>query len=117
MSNVVDTLAQLVLNDRISRMKVPADVVIVRLTTSMWYDAHGAYQKRSIKYLRRQCVGFNLLKEDCSMTGAAEVLTKIINLDQCKDGVYKFVACDESIDWETGYVDDYHYKLIPIEET
>jgi hypothetical protein len=31
--------------------------------------------------------------------------------------VYGVVICDESRDWETGYVDDYNYRLVPARNT
>ena len=53
--------------------------------------------------------------EDISCIGAEEVLPRIINLDECKDGVYEVTACNISHDFETGYADDWDYKLIAIE--
>ena len=86
---------------------------IVRLKTSMWNDKTGLHVKKSLAFLRRKCEGFNILEEDTSAIGAALVLNKIVNLDTCKDGIYQVVTCDESRDWEGGYIDDYNYKLIP----
>lgn len=92
--------------------EVEQDVCAVRLTTSAWKDDRGVHLKKSLLFLKRQCVGFNILAEDCSMIGAEEVVPKITNIDSVPDGVYRVVVCNESCDWETGHVDDYDYKLV-----
>lgn len=88
---------------------------VVRLRTTAWRDKNGLHLKKSLTFLRRQCIGFNLLEEDAGAIGAEEVLPKIENLDECKDGIYMAVVCNESRDWESGYVDDYDYRLVPLE--
>ena len=95
--------------------KKPSPKCIVRLTTSAWYDLDGCYLKKSLKFLKKKCVGYNILYEDSAMIGFNEVLLNIINLNDCKDGIYKVVTCNERADWETGYVEEYDYKLIPYE--
>lgn len=87
---------------------------VVRLRTTAWADSKGLHIKRSLTYLRRQCVGFNMLQEEESAVGAEQAVASITNLDQCKDGIYEVVVCDVSRDWETGYVDGWNYKLVPI---
>ena len=85
---------------------------VVQVKTTMWADKRGLHTKKSLTFLRRQCEGFNVLEEDSGMVGADEVLPRILNLDQCEDGIYEVVMCNESHDWETGYVDDYDYRLV-----
>lgn len=87
---------------------------VVRLRTTQWSDPKGLHIKRSLTYLRRQCVGVNVLEEDTNAGGASETIASIINLDQCADGVYEAVICNVSHDWESGHVDDWRYKLLPI---
>ena len=88
---------------------------VVRISTSYWHDKNGLYTKKSLKFLKRQCRGYNWLLEDCSMISADEVFPRIINLYDCEDGVYDVVIVNESRDWETGAIDDYDYELIRIE--
>ena len=85
---------------------------VVRVTTTMWTDKRGLHTKKSLTFLRRQCEGFNVLEEDASAAGVEEVLPRILNLDECEDGVYEVATCNESRDWESGYVDDYDYRLV-----
>lgn len=88
--------------------------VVVRLATSMWHDSDGLHIKKTLRYLKRQCKGFNFIHEDCSMIGASEVFPRITNFDECKDGLYQLITCNEFAAWETPHiVEDYDYKLIP----
>jgi hypothetical protein len=94
----------------------PVDVNVsrctVRVKTAVWADERGLHTKKSLTFLRRQCEGFNLLAEDASAIGAEEVLPRILNLGEVEDGVYEVVACNKSYDYETGYVEDYYYRLV-----
>lgn len=87
---------------------------ILRLRTTTWADAKGLHIKRSLVFLRRQCVGFNGLAEDAGAIGAEIAVGSITNLAECKDGIYEAVVCNVSHDWETGHVDGWDYKLVPI---
>jgi hypothetical protein len=89
--------------------------IVVRLRRSYWHDHDGAYTRTELRYLKRHTKGFNVFEDDCSMVGADEVLAKITNLQKCKDGVYQLVICREHRDWETGYVEDWDYELIPFD--
>ena len=94
----------------------PVDVNVsrctVRVKTTTWADKRGLHTKKSLTFLRRQCEGFNVLAEDASAIGAEEVLPRILNFNEVEDGVYNVVTCNESRDYETGYVDDYDYRLV-----
>ena len=90
---------------------------IVRLTTSYWHNGDGLHIQRTLRFLKRKCQGYNVLYEDSQIVGANEVLPKIINLDDCKDGIYEAVTCNEWGAWETPHmIEDYDYKLIPYGE-
>jgi hypothetical protein len=66
--------------------------------------------------MRRLSTGINILEEDVSVIGAAEVIQSIENLHEVEDGLYEVVTCNIKTDWETGYVDDYDLKLVPFVE-
>ena len=90
---------------------------IVRLITSHWHDPDGIYEKKSLKFLKRKCNGFNIISEDAGYVGASEVVKRITNLDICEDGIYEVVICNEFSAWETPHiVEDYDYKLVPFAE-
>jgi hypothetical protein len=90
---------------------------VVRVKTTTWADRRGLHTKKSLTFLRRQCEGFNLLEEDAEAIGAEDVVPRIMNLDECEDGIYDVVTCNESRDYETGHIDDYDYMLVPTGET
>lgn len=87
--------------------------IVVRLRRSYWHDNDGAYQRTSLRYLKRHTKGFNVFDDDCSMVGAEDVIPKIVNLAKCKDGIYQLVICNAHRDWETGHVEDCDYQLLP----
>jgi hypothetical protein len=99
-----------------SSESVSDNELIVRLKTESWFDNKGIYIKKKILFMKRLSKGFNLLLEDCVQIGSEEVDGRIINLDECSDGLYKVIICHEYRDWETGMIEDWEYKLIPVME-
>ena len=90
-------------------------LVIVRLTTSVYGDRRGLHQKKSLNYMKRLSKYHNFLEGDVGNIGAGEVLPRIVNLASCADGLYQVTVINETRDYETGYLDDYDYQLIPWE--
>ena len=91
-------------------------VVICRLVTSVWHDRNGITFKRQLRFLHRKSKNHNFVQEDADCVGADETWARITNIGECKDGIYKVIACNESRDWETGIIDDYDFELIPYDE-
>jgi hypothetical protein len=90
--------------------------IVVLLKTCYWVNKKGLHQKRSLLFRRRQCEGFNALEEDAKDVGA-EIMADIVNLDECADGVYEVVTCDEDYDYSYGWEPvcfDYNFKLVPL---
>lgn len=92
----------------------PKCVVIARLSTSCWHNDKGIFLTKKLTFLKRRCAGHNFVEEDAKMVGADETIARIINFHESKDGIYKLVTCNERRDWETGVIDDYDFKLIPL---
>ncbi len=90
---------------------------VVRVRTSWYSDRKGLYQKKSLTWLRRKSEGVNPLEEDISNVGAEEAGELIKNLDQVSDGIYELVFTPLSRYFETGYTDDWDYKLVPYVDT
>ena len=88
--------------------------VVVSIKTSYWSDHSGLYQKKSIKFLKKQCKGHNFILEDISQTGADLVINNISNLDEVTDGKFKIIMNNFLPDYETGHIEDWDYKLVPI---
>ena len=85
---------------------------VIRLSTSIWSDKRGIHLKKSLLFLKTKSYGFQILSEDTTCIGANEVLPKIINLQECDDGIYEVIVINEQRDRESGNVEDYDYKLI-----
>lgn len=89
---------------------------VVRLRTSYWQDKRGIHIKKDLIPMRKMSFGYQILEEDAPIAGVDQLVRHIVNLHELKDGLYESVTCNESRDWETGYVDEYDYKLIPFKE-
>lgn len=85
---------------------------VVKLVTSSWHDKRGLHIRRDLLAVKRKSSGHQCLEEDCSMISPDEVWPRIVNLNECKDGLYEVVICNECKDWETGCVEDYDYRLV-----
>jgi hypothetical protein len=94
----------------------PEDRCIVRISTSCWKDKRGIHVRKDINYLRKLCLGYNILEEDCDNLYLSEIVDRILNLYAVEDGVFEVITCNVSTDYETGYIDGYDYKLIPYKE-
>ena len=92
----------------------PENRCVVRLKTEYWSNKKGIYTKRSILFMRRKSIGFNVLEEECNHVAAEDSLSNINNLNECEDGLYEAVACNFSRDYESGIIDGYEIKLIAI---
>jgi len=89
---------------------------VVRLETTYWSDSRGIYTSKSLRVLKRKCSGVNLIFEDARSFGVEEVIQKIGNLYTLPDGVYQVIITNIQRDWETGYIEDYEYSLVPFFE-
>lgn len=90
----------------------PKHRLVVRLETQAWVGKRGINVHKRLIWMRRLSIGcFNMLEEDADNIGAFEVMEKVTNLNECDDGLYEVVTCNEKRDWETGNVDSYDYLL------
>ena len=90
--------------------------VVVRVKTTAYETANGYAFKKELIKLKRLCKGFDFFQEDCRMIDIYDVYEKIKNLYQVNDGIYQIIMTNVSKDWETGYVDDWDYELIPYDK-
>jgi hypothetical protein len=89
---------------------------VVRLRTTLWADRKGFHLKKDLTFLKRQCLGYNILADDLENSGARDVYPRILNLSTAEDGVYEVVKCYESRVWESCYVEDWDYRLKRIDD-
>ena len=83
---------------------------VVRIKTSSWWDGRKLVLHKEIIPMKRLSDSA-LIKEDVDAIGAMTVCDNIVNLHEVMDGLYSLVMCDIRKDWETGYIEDYSYKL------
>jgi hypothetical protein len=88
---------------------------VVRKRTSAWGDKRGIHQKVSLTLLQRKSQHTYWFMEDVNYMGANEIFQRIVNLNDCEDGVYNVIACNKHRDWETGTIEDYDYKLVELD--
>jgi len=88
---------------------------VVRLRTSCWRSGSGMHMTKSITTLKKLSVGYLALEEECDNVGVEDMFYTLINLHECKDGIYEVVICNVGRDWESGHIDDYDFKLVPFE--
>ena len=88
--------------------------LVVRVRTSHYAKRNGLVQTKSVTVMRRMSQGHDFLGEDASMVGADLVMARITNLHEVDDGLYQVVTVNEGRDWETGYLEEWDYKLVPM---
>ena len=89
---------------------------IVRVKTSSWWDGRKLVVKKEITPMKRLSDHCNFLNNDIDNIGAFAVVHNIENLNEVMDGLYSVVMCNVRKDWESGYIADYDYKLVPYQE-
>ena len=87
---------------------------VVHLVTTYWSDNRGLHTRKSLRILKRKCRGVTIVFEDAHSFGVEEVLKKIDNLYTYPDGMYQVIVTNTQRDWETGYIEDYDYSLVPV---
>lgn len=86
--------------------------LVVKLVTSYYNNDRGIHMKKSLLYLKKKSIGsYNRLREDCLMAGTETVFPRIINLNECKDGIYEVMCCNFICDGDS--IEDWDYKLVP----
>lgn len=95
---------------------VKKDKCVVRLRTTAYSNKKGVYLTKNLTYLKRKCVGFNILEEDVYDLPTTELIEHIVNFNTTGDGVYEVVMCNIITCWETGAMDGWDYMLVPYKE-
>lgn len=97
--------------------KIPVENrCVVKVSTSCWSDHRGMYSKKRIQYVKRKCIGFNILEDWIDNVGATDAIGHIINLDSCPDGVYEVTMHNITHDFESGRIDSFDLLLEPYYE-
>ena len=91
--------------------------LVVKVITSYWHDKNGLYSKKTIRFLKRKSLNYNILLEDSDNISSKEVIQKIVNLYEVDDGEYEVITVNHSYCRESGCLDDYDYKLISYKDS
>lgn len=86
---------------------------VVRRKTTTWSDKSGHHVKITLYVMKSLSEGFLVIEDDVKQIGYAEVWPRVVNLLEVQDGLYQLIIVNESRDFESGYIEDYKFKLIP----
>lgn len=87
----------------------------IKVRTCHYVDNRGSLTYRRELIPMKPKSTYNLLMDDAQHTDPKMVLDKITNLHEAPDGIYDIKTVNLIRCWETGYVEDYDYKLVPVE--
>lgn len=89
---------------------------IIRVATEAFKRGDTYFYGRTIRVMKK-ISEFNYLDEDCKQVGVLEAIENILNINTVEDGLYRLEMCNVSKDHETGWVDDFNFKLTPHQES
>jgi hypothetical protein len=100
--------------DDLFETKNTDNVDIVSIKTEYYKRGKRFYASKVITPISSLSKGRTLTDEvsDCG----PEVIDQITNLYEVPDGYYQVVLSNVSKDYETGYIDDYDFTLIPYQK-
>ena len=87
---------------------------VVRVQTEAYKKGDTYFYGKSIRVLKRKTT-YDFVKDEVDNIGIIDGLENIINLSGVHNGVYEVVVAHESYDFESGYLDDWSFKLVPYE--
>lgn len=88
---------------------------VVRVQTEAFKRGDTYFYGKSVRVLKK-LTGYDLIHEEVGNIGIQEALENILNLGEVQNGVYELVIGHRSYDIETGYLDDWDFRLIPYVE-
>lgn len=97
----------------ISNLESKKNKTIVRISRNYFRNRKGEFVKQTkISPLKRKCTGQQLIEYDYDNVDCEYIIDRIINLEELKDGIYELIPINLGTDFETGYIQDYDYKLV-----
>ncbi len=111
----IDLISELNKKAELNKKDTEENVEVYKLCTTHWQNERGLHAKKSLILQKRLSSGYQTLYEDAEMDCECTI-ESIINLYDCKDGLYFIKIVNIGRDYETGYVDSYDYQLVPLEQ-
>lgn len=101
-----------------SSLKTKDNVCVVKIKTESFKRGDAYFKGKSLRVLKRKSKGpiLDCFLEDINCTSVDWVMFKIVNFSQVPNGLYQLIIVNEYRDYETGYVEDWNYKLISFSE-
>lgn len=90
-------------------------ICVVRVGTEGFKRGDTYFYGRTIRVIKRK-TEYDLLHDYCQQVGIQEAIENILNINSVEDGLYQLLMCNISKDYETGYIDDFNFKLVKYEE-
>lgn len=94
---------------------IDEDIVSVR--TSVYKTKRGLSVRRDVSVMRKFSGPRSLLFDDMSAGDASDTAERILNLHEVGDGLFRLVPVNVKLDWESGCIDNYDFKLEKFQPT
>ena len=89
---------------------------VVRVQEEAYLRGNTYFYGKSLRVVKRLTT-FNIIAEEAQNVGMDEAMRNILNVFDVDNGLYEIVVTNQSYDIESGYLDDWSWKLIPYEES
>lgn len=94
--------------------KTDGNRCVVKVQSEAYKRGDTYFYGKSIRVLQKLTT-YDILRDECDNIGIFDGIENILNLNSVKDGKYYLEPVNVSRDCETGYIDDWDFKLIPLE--
>lgn len=90
--------------------------VVVRIKTEMYMESSGRFvYRKTMKKLERRSYGYDILNDDLSAGSTPdEIIERITNFHDVKDGVYELTPRATDWNWEHGVYEGFEYELTEV---
>lgn len=88
--------------------------IIVKIETSIfWHKGYASFSKqKKVTLLKRKSTGkLTDIMDDLELD-----VMHMPDFDKLEDGIYELKICNESRDIESGYIDDWDYEFVKVED-
>lgn len=89
-------------------------ICVVRVQDQAYRRGDTYFCGKSVRVIKRE-TEHDVLADEVDGIGIADALSNIVNLHECRAGLYQMVLCNKSYDIESGLLDGWSWKLVAIE--
>lgn len=88
---------------------------VVRVQTESYKRGNTYFYGKSLRVIKGKTT-YDLIHEEAQAIGLQDALENILNLNELENGLYEFVIANRCYDVESGYLDDWDWRLVPYKE-